>query len=187
MLCAVDLAAKFSAACLVDDSGNVTDEWHSWGFSPSEWIETFGLLFGVWSSEVPEVLVIEDVPFGVGQTKTVRDVYRLQGKILQRLGNHANKVVWIPPMLWQMHWKPQGMKSGDKKAAKRIASEIYGYEPPELLHQDLHGQDRVHARKTMEDHIDAFMIGRYMTEISVQYGSIDSAIEAIPRLERYSD
>ncbi len=179
---AVDLAAKFSAMCLMDASGAVVGEWHSWGMSPVEWVLTISS-----KALIPEVIVVEDLPFGAGQTKTVRDVYRLQGRLIVALerNDYESKLVWIAPKLWQDSYKPNGMKPGDKKAARAIALEKYGYEPPELLHKDLHGADRVHARKTMEDHVDAFLIARYMLEQYRYYGSFENAIDSIPRLERY--
>ncbi len=178
---AVDLASKFSAACVMTPSGHVHDEWHSWGRSSADWIES---LTG-WTDTI---LVVEDIPHGLKLSKIVRDVYRLQGKIIYGLeaNGGTESLVWIPPKLWQDYYKPDGMKSGDKKAAKSIAAEKYGYNPPELLHKDLHGIDRVHARKTMEDHVDAFLIAQYVREQAEAYGSVDAAIEAIPRLERYA-
>lgn len=182
MILAVDLASKFSAACLMDLNGSVTAEWHSWGLPEGVWVDSL-----ISQAGLAEVVLIEDVPFSLRISKTVRDVYRLQGRIIENMEKrvfHTRKIVFIPPKLWQDYLKPDGMKSGDKKAAKRIAEEKYGYIPPELLHKDLHGVDRTHARKSMEDHIDAFLIARYMLEQSQEHGSIQQAIDNIPRLER---
>jgi hypothetical protein len=179
---AVDLAAKFSAMCLIDASGAVVGEEHSWGMSPATWVMMISN-----KSHIPDVVVVEDLPYGAGQTKTVRDVYRLQGRLIVSLeyAGNESKLVWIAPKLWQDYYKPYGMKAGDKKVARAIAVEKYGYNPPELLHKDLHGVDRVHARKTMEDHVDAFLIARYMLEQSQEYGSPTKAVDSIARLERY--
>jgi hypothetical protein len=182
MILAVDLAAKFSAACLMNAHGSVTTEWHSWGTSEASWVNSL-----VANSKFADVMLIEDLPFSLSISKTVRDVYRLQGRIIESMEEHmfhTRKMVFIPPKLWQDYFKPDGMKSGDKKAAKRIAEEKYGYISPELLHKGLHGVDRTHARKSMEDHVDAFLIARYMKEQSDIYGSIDQAVDSIPRLER---
>jgi hypothetical protein len=186
---ALDLAAKFSAGCVVDStSGDVTDQWHSWGLSPFQFANKVSSAFFMLSASPDAVLIIEDLPFAIGQTKTVRDVYRLQGMIIELVQEYTSpsRVVFIPPMLWQHYFKPDGMKPGDKKAAKLIAEEKYGYTAPQLLHKDLHGTDRAHARKTMEDYVDAFLISQYMVEVSRAHGSVAQAIEAIPRLERYS-
>jgi hypothetical protein len=167
---------------MMDLNGSVTEEWHSWGLTEVEWVDSL-----VYQSMSADILLIEDVPFSLRISKIVRDVYRLQGKIIQNSQERllsTEGIVFIPPKLWQDYFKPDGMKSGDKKAAKRIAEEKYGYCPPELLHKDLHGVDRTHARKSMEDHIDAFLIARYMLEQFNQYGSIDLAVDSIPRLER---
>lgn len=182
MILAVDLAAKFSAACLMDPKGSVTSEWHSWGLSEVEWVNSL-----VANSKFADIVLIEDVPFSLRISKTVRDVYRLQGRIIENMEQnmlHTGKLVFIPPNLWQNYFKPDGMKSGDKKAAKRIAEEKYGYVPPELLHKGLHGKDRTHARKSMEDHVDAFLIARFMIEQAQEHGSPDMAVDSNPRLER---
>lgn len=185
---ALDLAAKFSAGCVVEAaSGEVIDQWHSWGLSPFDFARKVSYQFSLLPTRLDPFLVVEDLPFAIGQTKTVRDVYRLQGMIVQLVQEYSNpdRIVFIPPMLWQYHFKADGMKSGDKKAAKLIAQEKYNYVAPELLHKDLHGVDRTHARKTMEDYVDAFLISRYMVEMGQKYGSVAQAIEEIPRLERY--
>lgn len=170
----------------MDGSGVVVDEFHSWTLTSAQFAHLLNEKLRYLPSDT--LMFVEDMPFSVGQTKTVRDVYRLQGRIIQLLHQwgSSHKIVWVPPNLWQTYYKDKGMKSGDKKAAKRVAEEYYGYSPPELLHKDLHGKDRVDARKTMEDHTDAFLIARYVLEQSQKYGSIDLAVEAIPRLERYA-
>jgi hypothetical protein len=188
VILAVDLAAKFSAAVHMDVAGEVVGEWHSWQRSQWEWAQLLGFAaLGEMPGQydIPNIVLIEDVPLGLRQSQAVKGAFRAQGRILQTAVDEA-KIVWIPPKLWQDYYKPYGMSPGDKKAAKSIAFEQYGYSAPELLRKDLHGVDRVHARKTMEDHTDAFLIARYMLEQTRLYGSIEAAVEAIPRLERYS-
>lgn len=189
MILCLDLAARFSAGCLVDPSGEVVEQFHSWQLSPFQFAHKVAHTFATLPVSSDPFLVIEDMPFNVGQTKTVRDVYRLQGMILQQVQqfHEEDRVVWLPPALWQFHFKSAGMRKGNKADAKMIAEEKYGYTPPQLLHKDLHGVDRQHARKTMEDYVDAFMISRYMVEVGQEHGSIGQAIEAIDRLERYSN
>lgn len=184
MILAVDLAARFSAACLMGSGGEVVSEWHSWQAAEASWVNSLTA-----NLKHAEIMLIEDIPFGLKLTKTVRDVYRLQGRIIESVyskswENGLRRIVFIPPQVWQLYFKPDGMKSGDKAAAKRIACDKYGYSPPELLHADLHGKDRPSARKTMEDHVDAFMIARYMLEQIQLFGSVGKAVDALPRLER---
>lgn len=182
MILAVDLASKFSAACLMSLDGSVTDEWHSWGLSEGNWVSSL-----VSQARSADIILIEDLPFSLRISKTVRDVYRLQGRIIENMDlftYSTDKIVFIPPKLWQDYFKPDGMKSGDKKAAKKIAEEKYGYTAPQLLHKGLHGIDRTHARKSMEDHTDAFLIARYMLEQVAEYGSVDQAVDSTTRLER---
>lgn len=189
MILCVDLAARFSAACLTDNSGSLVGQWHSWQSSPFQWACALACEFSTLPVSCDPLMVIEDLPHGLGISRTVRDVYRLQGMIIQQVKNYhdENRIVFIPPMLWQSSFKPLGVKPGDKKAIKAAAEEKYGYTPPQLLHKDLHGIDRQHARKTMEDYVDAFMISRYMLEVGQEHGSVAQAIEVIPRLERYSN
>ena len=188
MILAVDLAAKFSGACRMTGAGEVLNEWSSWGMTETNWVNSLAA-----NLAHAEIMLIEDLPFGLKLSKTVRDVYRLQGRIIENVhnrmlyawGNNFRKIVFVQPQVWQLHFKPDGMKAGDKVAARRIALEKYGYSPPELLHKDLHGKDRQSARKAMEDHVDAFMIARYMLEQVQLFGSVDKAVDALPRLERF--
>lgn len=188
MILCVDLAAKFSAWNIVDAaSGDLVDQGHSWGSSPFQFAHILAHQFSTLPVSSNPFMVIEDMPFNVGQTKLVRDVYRLQGMIVQLVQEYheSSRIVWIPPALWQFYFKSAGMRKGNKSDAKLVASEKYGYEAPQLLHKDLHGVDRQHARKTMEDYVDAFLISRYMVEVGQEHGSVAKAIEEIPRLERY--
>src|SRR5882724_1515815 len=165
MIEAVDLAAKFSALCIIDRSGSVLEQNHSWAKSEEEWVDTIvSPFYDPLPLGVPELLIVEDLPHGVSYKKIVKQVCRLQGRICHAMEavGMQDRLVFIPPQLWQLTYP--GVARGaekDRLAAAAGAAEELGYIPPELLHKDLHGTDRVAARKTKTDYIAAYLIARW--------------------------
>lgn len=168
----------------MDGAGTVMEEDHSWQKDESEWIDSIVSFF--YDPRTPEVsaLFIEDIPHAVGFRKLVKHVCQLQGRIVQAMANVGveDKVLFVPPQLWQMHFA--GVYRGKAQGALK-AAESLGYTPPQLLTSDLHGKDRADARKTMTDHVDAFLIGRWATDQLNQYGTLDELVENQKRVSRY--
>lgn len=181
MIVAVDLAAKFSALCVLDVNNDVIDQNHSWQKSESEWIDQVVSYF-YQSNPLPTVLAIEDLPHGVGYKKLVKEVCRIQGRIYQLMSSvgEEDKVIFIPPQLWQIHHKTY--RKGIVGEAEK-ASEL-GYSPPSLLSKDTHGKDRIAARKTETDYVAAYLIGRYVND-KLNEKSLNQWLEDEKRVQRY--
>lgn len=181
----VDLAAKFSALCLMDDAGTVLEEDHSWQKDETQWIDSVvSPFYDPPTLNLPTALFLEDIPHAVGFRKLVKHVCQLQGRIVQAMANVGaeEKVLFVPPQLWQMYFP--GVYRGKAQGALK-AAESLGYTPPQLLTSDLHGKDRTDARKTMTDHVDAFLMGRWATDQLNKYKTLDELLENQKRVSRY--
>lgn len=185
MIVSLDLAAKFSALCGMSLEGEVLFQDHSWGKSEQEWVDSVVRPFyDVQPPGLPIALFIEDIPHAVGFRKLVKHVCQLQGRIVQAMANVGaeDRIVFVPPQLWQMHFK--GVYRGKAEGALK-AAESLGYSPPQLLTPDVHGKDRMNARKTMTDYVDAFLIARWGIEHLNIYETLDNLIENQKRVNRY--
>lgn len=185
MIISVDLAVKFSALCWMSPDGTVLHEDHSWGKSEIEWIDSIvAPFYDVQPQGLPIALFIEDIPHAVGFRKLVKHVCQIQGRIVQAMTNVGaeDKVVFVPPQLWQMHFP--GVYRGKAEGALK-AAESLGYTPPQLLTPEIHGKDRMNARKTMTDYVDAFLIARWANYQLDKYETLDNFLENQKRVNRY--
>ena len=185
MIVSVDLAAKFSALCVMKLDGAVVEQAHSWKKTEQEWIDTVvSYFYDPLNGECPLALVVEDIPHAVGFRKLVKHVCQLQGRIVQAMANVGaeDKVVFVPPQLWQMHFP--GVYRGKAEGALK-AAESLGYTPPQLLTPELHGKYRMDARKTMTDYVDAFLIGRWAVSKFEKYETLEQLLANEKRVDRY--
>lgn len=163
MYLAVDLAAKFSAGIVMDDSREVHLQFDSWGRSPSELanlITETAQVFDV------DVIVIEDLPYGISKQFMTKPVTRLQGRIQHALHGAGllERTGFLAPATWQRAY--EGVWKGGPKGAAAAATAL-GYAPPDLL--EVHAQDipakgpertkiRALLRKATTDYVDAYLI-----------------------------
>lgn len=185
MIVSVDLAAKFSALCWMSTDGTILHEDNSWKKSELEWVDSIvEPFYDVGLQGLPIALFIEDLPHAVGYRKLVKQVCQIQGRIVQAMANVGaeDRIVFVPPQLWQMHFP--GVYRGKALGALK-AAESLGYAPPQLLTPDVHGKDRMAARKTMTDHVDAFLIAKWATHQLSTYETLDNFIKNQKRVSRY--
>lgn len=195
---AVDLAARFSAACLLGPSGSVISEYGSEYTADAVVAETsevharsrFFVAMVANSVLIPETcpdwVVVEDVPHQMRFDTITKAVCRLQGELISKLAVRSalDKLIFIPPALWQRHF-PGVWKGGVKGAAAAASS--YGYTPPDLLeahrgiYDHLHGGEtsqlrqklRGNLKKQMSDYIDAFLIAQWAQETMEKHGTLE--------------
>lgn len=173
----VDLASKFSAACLRDDTGQVRWQGDSSGMSAVEWVETLAKLVGGIAPRHDIHILIEDVPYGISNQAMVKPVLRLQGMLIHALGNV--EFYFINPSTWQKEYdgvsrSPKGLsKTEGAKArieAARLAAEKLGYTAPDLVAQwqqenpDLKPLKKYTnpLEKNMTDYVDAFLMNDWL-------------------------
>lgn len=180
-LVAVDLAAKYSAACLLDgvhtQPGWQTD---SWGATEHEFLTAI-TGFGPPDDGV-DALIVEDLPHRLPFSNLVKRVCRLQGRIAERMQQNGqlDKLWYVAPAVWRKHFK--GMERGTGPDAVIPAAKEIGYTPPDLSARCVKAGDKAIARKVATDYAAAFLIGVWAQDMHFRHGSFD----AIPGLDSYT-
>lgn len=165
----MDLAAKFSAASVVDENGQVHWEADSSGLTAFQW--TTVVTFSAYTWE-PDLILIEDVPYGISSQAMVKPVLRLQGMLILALVQREllDGVVFVNPSTWQKTYPGVARgKAEDRIEAARVAALELGYTPPPLTRDYLASLDgkkplRKHLaplEKTMTDYIDSHLMARW--------------------------
>lgn len=175
---AVDLAAKYSAACLMGDNYQVIDQWDSW--QKTEEMFIYSLVgYWCWFDEkppgTPELMVIEDLPHGLAYSTLVKSVLRLQGRIVQAMHEmphgRTEDVLFLAPAEWRKHYD---LKRGTGPAIVVPTAAEFGYEPPDLSDRakGVKGGKAV-ARKVATDYCSAYLIARWALETKGIYETYD--------------
>jgi hypothetical protein len=181
---AVDLAAKLSAACLMDGNYQVLDEFDSFGSAEDDFIAR---IVSTWTcpaaGQDPAALVIEDLPHGLNYSRLVKSVLRLQGRIVQAVdwtyrGSLAD-IVFVAPNTWRAHY-PAAKRGTGSDISVPIA-EGYGYQPPSDLLQRAKGRGGpTRARKIASDYCAAYLIARWAVDTHRFHHTFD-----VPGTSRY--
>lgn len=176
MLITVDLAAKFSAVLVRDLGGEVLDEWDSRGLSAFQFAQKLLDTSIGWQ---PELILIEDVPYGISSQAQTKPVTRFQGVIIGKLEDFLDDTFFVNPSTWQKSFPgvghaPKGMKgkaADDYRIQKaREYALDAGYEAPDLIAQyaaSLPEGTKVLKKhtnplaKTMTDYVDAFLLSEW--------------------------
>jgi len=178
----VDLASKFSAACVMDMDGEVRREWDSRGMSHIAFARS---LRDAAEEFKPHVILIEDVPYGISSQGQVKSPLRFQGIVIAQLENFLQYTLFVNPRTWQSYFGcatiPREISRGMSKAQKdqwlidaaRSAAAERGYNPPDLVAEFIEAQPegtkilKKHTNpltKNMTDYVDAFLMGRWVLE-----------------------
>ncbi len=170
---AVDLAAKFPAAVIVDAAGVVSWQADSWQVGETEWIDLLCAPFLGRSPWVPARMVIEDLPHGVGYRTLVKNVCRLQGRIIDRITllGHADRLLFVPPALWRRHYA--GLKRGTGAGPIVEIAHDLGHTPPDTFARMTRKGQRATARKVGNDYCAAWLIGRWYHHAVTLHGTFD--------------
>lgn len=180
----VDLASKFSASCVRDGSG-VLREFDSSGKTAFQ----FALELAKAAEEFqPDLILIEDVPYGISSQAMVKPVLRLQGILLLALHRFMDKILFVNPSTWQKEYPgvaraPKGLSKAQAEAyrieAARAAAAERGYTPPDLVAAyvaSLPEGTKVLKKHTnplvkqMTDYVDAFL----MSDWAYNLGSFEA-------------
>ncbi len=154
---AVDLAAKYSAACLMNDEHDVMHEFDSWGCTEESFIHHL-----VDAYEDADWAVIEDLPHGLRYSTLVKTVCRLQGRIyhaFRQVNRYASEdVVFAAPNQWRHHF---GLKRGTGADIVVPTAAEFGYTAPDLTARSGVKGGKAIARKVATDYCAAYLIGRW--------------------------
>lgn len=182
---AVDLAAKYSAACLMDDGYRVLDQFDSFGLTETEFVS----LCCAYMRETPdqwripvEQIIIEDLPHGLSYGSTVKAVCRLQGRFFQTLDlyGRGGDTLFLAPATWRAHFA--GLERGTGAYAVIPVASQLGYTPAwtDLYERAKGNGGKSRAQKIASDYCSAYLIGRWAIDVKKQYGMFD-----VPGTARY--
>jgi hypothetical protein len=171
---AVDLAAKYSAACLMDEAGAVLDQFDSWGRTETQFIEMCATPWFLTHDEPPTVMVVEDLPHRLPFAALVKQVCRIQGRLIEHMDSlgAGDKVLFVPPAQWRKTYP--GLERGTGPDAVVPVAEKLGYTPPDLSARTGKGA-KATARKVTTDYCAAFLIARWAINQHQQHGTFDAA------------
>lgn len=171
MILALDWAAKFTAG-MVLDHGSIQRQFDSWDKAPFAFcveVASVAREFDV------DLVLVEDLPYGINQQSQIKAVLRMQGILMRELNvvDKLDVTRFLTPSTWQRYF--EGVFRCGKEGA-RAAADRLGYTAPDLLaiHADeipAKGPERTKMRaqlkKAMTDYDDSFLIGTWGSELSL--------------------
>jgi len=166
----VDLAARFSAAVLLDESGKVVLQFDSWGRDAWDFC---ALLAGVAKKHDVRAVMLEDLPYGLSRQSQIKPPLRVQGMAIAFLDvtGMLDRTYFLDPSTWQRSF--EGVWKGKAEGATTAALR-YGYVAPVLLteyaddvpplgkeHSKARSKIRANLKKASTDYNDSFLIAEY--------------------------
>lgn len=178
-LLAVDLAAKYSAACLMNSDGDVLDEWDSWQVTESQFVAS--LLHPFVVPPKPAVLIIEDLPHRVPFMSTTKRVCRLQGRIYERFDNldKSELVLFVDPSTWRATYPKLKVRGSGPDMVVEVAADM-GYTPPDFTERAKGNGGKTLAKKVATDYCAAFLIAHWALRTHRKWDSYE-----VPGTSRY--
>lgn len=181
MIQTVDLASRFSACIIRSRDGEVHGQFDSRGKSPFE----FAAECARWARK-PEVelVVIEDVPYGISSQAMVKPVLKYQGVFIAVLHPVLEKVYFCVPSTWMkvfpgVQRAPKGLTKAASdqyriEQALQHAAEL-GYHPPNLVQEYIDSlpegtkvlkKHTAPLEKSMTDYVSAFLMNEFARRFS---------------------
>lgn len=183
MILGIDLASRYSAAVLLDEGGQVSDQFDSWDCSPFAFCERVAHTAN--GTRMRQVIV-EDIPYGIAGQFQVKAPLRLQGVLARTLGPALDHTVFVSPSTWQ---RAMGVWRATPEETAAAAS-AFGYEAPDPValygrqHLNAKGKllavDRKKLEKVRTDYVDAFLIARWGANVLLN-NTLD-----IPGVQKFS-
>lgn len=194
MILGVDLAARFSAGIVLGRDGEIHLQFDSWGRAQTE---TAMLIAEFAKAMEPDLILIEDVPYGISKQFMVKPVLRLQGMVITELtrAGMEDRTLFVAPATWQ---RDQGVWKASPSAVAEVATGK-GYTPPDLL--AVHASSippkaqrgaegaaeqakaRTKAlstlRKATTDYVDAFLICDWATRFTPEQIAAKQGVQPI--------
>lgn len=176
VILSVDLAAKLSAVVKRGHGGEVLAQFDSRNKNPLAFCAEVAK-----AAVDSDLVIVEDVPYGVSSQAMVKPVLRLQGALIAFLSAHeaASKTLFMSPSVWMAEFPgvqhaPRGLNksAADKYRIEQAAlhAKDAGYEPPDLVAEyvsSLPEGARVLKKNTnileknMTDYVSAFLMSEF--------------------------
>lgn len=135
--------------------------------------------------QLPDIMVVEDLPHGLNYTQTVKAVCRLQGRLAQVMhdsyhGDYTD-MLFVAPRVWRGYYG-EDLKRGTGAAAVVPVAEKYGYRPHKagLLQRAKGNGGKTRADKVATDYCSAYLIARWAIDMKKTFGTYD-----VPGTSRY--
>lgn len=183
----VDLASKFSAAVLRDETGQVRWQGDSTNKTAKQWVLALAnVSHGIMAKGHELHILVEDVPYGISNQAMTKPVTRLQGMLILALDRDF---YFINPSTWQKEYdgvarSPKDMTKTEgakyRIEAARQAAERLGYEAPDLVGQWQAENPKLKPLKkytnpldkNRTDYVDAFLINDWLQRHLNDYTTI---------------
>lgn len=183
MILTVDLAAKFSAVIGRERSGEIRYQFDSRDKSPFAFAAEVAR-----RARDPEVelVVIEDVPYGISSQAMVKPVLKFQGVMIAFMHADLDKVLFLAPATWMKNYPgvqraPKGLSKTESDAYRVRQAEIHaaerGYSPPDLVQEYIDSlpegtkvlkKNTNPLEKSMTDYVSAFLMNHFVSSMSEQ-------------------
>lgn len=178
MIVTVDLAAKFSAAMARERSGEIHHQFDSSNKTHFEFAAEIGRL-----ARRPDVelVVIEDVPYGISSQAMVKPVLKYQGILMAVMHPVLDKVLFMAPATWMKDYPgvqraPKGLTKSQADAYRieqaALHAANYGYTPPDLVQQYIDSlpegtkilkKNTNPLEKSMTDYVSSFLMNHFVS------------------------
>lgn len=172
---AVDLAARYSAACLMSDDFKVLHQVDSWGCTESVFVDEISRWWSYDRTPQPEVMVVEDLPHGLNYSTLIKTVCRLQGRIYHHMQDNytaGDDILFLAPAEWRKTFEGMGRGTGPKIVVEVAAR--YGYTPPaDLMTRAKGNGGKTVADKVATDYCSAYLIARWAVNTKKVHGTYD--------------
>lgn len=184
LILSVDLAAKLSAVILRGAGGGVTAQFDSRDKPPLRFLREIA-----YAADEADIVVVEDVPYGISNQMMIKPVLRLQGALLSYLSvtQSVSKTLFMGPSVWMKDYpgiqvattKGLTKSASDKERIEtaRIHAERLGYTPPDLVSEYVSGlpegkkvlkKNTNVLEKSMTDYISAFLMAEFCSRFTFE-------------------
>ena len=179
----VDLASRCSSYVLLDSAGKVQAQGDSYGISEKDFVSRliqYGKLEEKSATET--IVTIEDLPHRIPYRISVKEVCRLQGRIVQQADSYGTlpRIMFVQPAVWQRSF--EGVWKGGANGARNAAEELNFFAPDlvgdgsHVPFHNLKGKERTKlrntAKKLMTDYNDAFLLAYWAKKTWEEHGTL---------------
>jgi len=181
LILSVDLAAKLSAVILRRAGGGAGDgivtEFDSRDKTPLRFLQEIAIY-----AKDADMVIVEDVPYGISNQSMIKPVVRLQGALCAYLTAKGclDKTLFMSPSVWMRDYpgtqtattKGLSKSASDKERIEtaRTHAERLGYTPPDLVSEyvatlpegkKVLKKNTAILEKSMTDYVSAFLMAEF--------------------------
>jgi hypothetical protein len=180
---AVDLAAKYSAACLMGDDYTVVKQFDSWQISEDAFIQTAARFLDDDRVHAADVDGHRRPParpaiFDPRQNRVSAARPHITSDEPATIDGHHEDMLYVAPATWRAHY--EGMQRGTGPEIVVPVAERYGYTPPDFTERAKGNGGKTRAKKVATDYCSAYLIARWAIDVNNEHATFD-----VPGTSRY--